>query len=443
MHPTCKKMVIVNRLYVSIERTGNIKMSKLLIEGGYKLKGKVNIGGFKNAAVAIIPAAIIAGDTCVIENLPNIDDVHALENILKQMGTDAKFDSDKKTMFIDSSKIESCFANYDVAKELRASYYLLGAGLGRFKKAKVAFPGGCDIGSRPIDQHIKGFEALGAKVKINHGIIEVEAEELVGTEIYLDVASVGATINIMMAAVRAKGKTIIENAAKEPHIVDVANFLNSMGADIKGAGTDVIRIYGVEKMKGSTYSVIPDQIEAGTYMVMTAATGGDVIIDNIIPKHLEPITAKLKEMGVKIKEYGESLRVVADTPLKNVNIKTLVYPGFPTDLQQPIAALLTIANGTSIVTETIYEGRFKHVDELKRMGAKIKVDGRIAVIEGVKRLSGAKVKATDLRAGAAMVIAGLMADGITEISNVHYIDRGYEIIEEKLLSLGAKIKREQ
>ncbi|MBF8982327.1 UDP-N-acetylglucosamine 1-carboxyvinyltransferase [Lutibacter sp. B2] len=417
-------------------------MSKLLIEGGYKLKGKVNIGGFKNAAVAIIPAAIIAGDKCIIENLPNIDDVHALENILQQMGTDAKFDPDKKTMFIDSSKIESCHANYDVAKELRASYYLLGAGLGRFKKAKVAFPGGCDIGSRPIDQHIKGFEALGAKVKINHGIIEVEAEELIGTEIYLDVASVGATINIMMAAVRAKGKTIIENAAKEPHIVDVANFLNSMGADIKGAGTDVIRIYGVEKMKGSTYSVIPDQIEAGTYMVMTAATGGDVIIDNVIPKHLEPITAKLKEMGVKIKEYGESLRVVADSPLKKVNIKTLVYPGFPTDLQQPIAALLTIAKGTSIVTETIYEGRFKHVDELKRMGAKIKVDGRIAVIEGVEGLSGAKVKATDLRAGAALVVAALIADGTTEISNVHYIDRGYEIIEEKLLGLGAKIKRE-
>ncbi|QEK13485.1 UDP-N-acetylglucosamine 1-carboxyvinyltransferase [Crassaminicella thermophila] len=416
-------------------------MSKLLIEGGHKLKGKVNISGFKNAAVAIIPASILAGDMCVIENLPSIEDIHVLKEILEYIGAEVELNQEKKMMKVNSSSIEECFAPYELAKRLRASYYLLGAALGRFKKARVAFPGGCDIGTRPIDQHIKGFEALGAKVKIDHGIIHVEAEELKGAEIYLDVVSVGATINIMMAACRAKGKTIIENAAKEPHIVDVANFLNAMGADIRGAGTDVIKINGVEEMKGCTYSVIPDQIEAGTFMIMAAGTGGDVIIDNVIPKHLDPITAKLREMGVEIQEYGESLRVVSNNKFKNVNIKTLVYPGFPTDLQQPISALLSQAEGTSIITETIYEGRFKHVDELKRMGAKIKVEGNVAIIQGVDRLSGAKVSATDLRAGAALVIAGLMAEGVTEIDNVHYIDRGYEAIEEKLLSLGAKIKR--
>ncbi|WP_053955049.1 UDP-N-acetylglucosamine 1-carboxyvinyltransferase [Inediibacterium massiliense] len=416
-------------------------MSKLLIQGGYPLKGKVNISGFKNAAVAIIPAAILAGDICNIENLPNIEDVHVLEKILIQLGAQVSFDEEKKVMTVNSSSIKECVASYEMAKELRASYYLLGASLGRFKKAKVSFPGGCNIGSRPIDQHIKGFEALGAKVTIEHGMIHVEAEELKGTEIYLDVVSVGATINIMMAACMAKGKTIIENAAKEPHIVDVANFLNAMGADIRGAGTDVIKIHGVKKLKGCTYSVIPDQIEAGTFMIMAAATGGDVIVDNVIPKHLDPITAKLREMGVKIEEYGESIRVIGKDKTKSVNIKTLVYPGFPTDLQQPMSALLTQAQGTSIVTETIYEGRFKHVDELKRMGADIKVEGNVAVIQGIKQLSGAKVAATDLRAGAALVVAGLMAEGTTEVDCVHYIDRGYEWIENKLSYLGAKIKR--
>ncbi|QXM06969.1 UDP-N-acetylglucosamine 1-carboxyvinyltransferase [Crassaminicella indica] len=416
-------------------------MSKLLIEGGHKLKGKVNISGFKNAAVAIIPASILAGDLCTIENLPNIEDVHVLKRILRDLGAKVEFDEEKKVMRADTANIEECFVPYELAKELRASYYLLGASLGRFKKAKAVFPGGCNIGSRPIDQHIKGFEALGAKVTIEHGIIHAEAEELIGAEIYLDVVSVGATINIMMAACRAKGKTIIENAAKEPHIVDVANFLNAMGADIRGAGTDVIRINGVDEMRGCTYSVIPDQIEAGTFMIMAAATGGDVIVDNIIPKHLDPITAKLREMGLRVEENGESLRVIGKEKLKNVNIKTLVYPGFPTDLQQPMSALLTQARGTSIVAETIYEGRFKHVDELKRMGAKIKVEGNVAIIQGVERLSAAKVVATDLRAGAALVVAGLMAEGITEIDNIHYIDRGYEAIEKKLLNLGAKIKR--
>lgn len=416
-------------------------MSKLLIEGGHKLTGRVNISGFKNAAVAIIPAAILGADKCIIENLPNIRDVHVLGEILEELGAKVSFDGDSKVMEIDSTSIEGCHATYEMAKKLRASYYLLGAALGRFKKAKVAFPGGCDIGTRPIDQHIKGFEALGAKVTIEHGIIYAEAKELVGAEIYLDVVSVGATINIMLAACMAKGTTIIDNAAKEPHVVDVANFLNSMGADIRGAGTDVIKIHGVESMHGSTYSVIPDQIEAGTFMIMAAATRGDVIVDNVIPKHLDPVTAKLREMGMEIEENGDSLRVVSSGKLKSCNIKTLVYPGFPTDLQQPMSALLTVARGTSIVAETIYEGRFKHVDELKRMGANIKVEGRVAVIEGTNRLSGATVSATDLRAGAALVVAGLIADGITEIENVKYIDRGYDSIENKLLYLGAKIKR--
>ena len=416
-------------------------MSKFIIEGGQKLKGKVDISGFKNAAVAIIPAAILAGDRCIIENLPNIEDVHVLGRILTELGAKVEFNPEKKTMDIDTKGIVECYADYEMAKKLRASYYLLGASLGRFKKAKVAYPGGCDIGTRPIDQHIKGFEALGATVVLEHGIINVEAKELVGAEIYLDVASVGATINIMMAACRAKGTTLIENAAKEPHVVDVANFLNTMGADIRGAGTDLIRINGVEEMWGCTYSVIPDQIEAGTFMIMAGATGGDIIIDNVIPKHLEPITAKLKEMGMEIEEYGESLRVVSPEKLKKIHVKTLVYPGFPTDLQQPMSSLLTQAEGTSIITETIYEGRFKHVDELNRMGANIKVEGRVAVIEGVERLSGAEVSATDLRAGAALIVAGLMAEGTTELDNIHFIDRGYDRIEQKLLSLGAKIKR--
>ena len=416
-------------------------MEKLIIEGGQQLRGTVKISGFKNAAVAIIPATVLAGDTCVIDNLPQISDVKILADMLSSLGATVK-ELRPNTLEINTTAMKDCYADYELAKELRASYYLLGAALGRFKKAKVAYPGGCSIGSRPIDQHIKGFEALGAKVTIEHGIISVEAEKLVGAEIYLDVVSVGATINIMLAAVMAEGTTVIDNAAKEPHIVDMANFLNCMGADIKGAGTDVIKIKGVEKLGGCIHTVIPDQIEAGTYMIAAAAAGGNVLIDNVIPKHLEAITAKLKEMGVNVIENGESLRIISSGNLKNVSIKTLVYPGFPTDLQQPMSSLLTTAKGTGIVTETIFEGRFKHVDELKRMGANIKVEGRVAVIHGVKNLTGAKVVASDLRAGASLVVAGLMAKGETEIENVQYIDRGYDQLEQKLISLGAKVRRE-
>jgi UDP-N-acetylglucosamine 1-carboxyvinyltransferase len=415
-------------------------MAKLVIEGGVQLKGKVDISGFKNAAVAIIPATLLARDKCIIENLPLIRDVFILRDIMTELGAEVEL-NDKGVMTIDTSNIKECCALSDLAQKLRASYYLLGAGIGVFKEAHVLYPGGCDIGNRPIDQHIKGFNALGVKVSIEHGVVNAEADKLIGSKIYLDVVSVGATINIMMAAVMAEGTTVIENAAKEPHIVDVANFLNAMGADIRGAGTDVIRINGVDKLHGCTYSVIPDQIEAGTYMVAAAATNGDVIVNNVIPKHLEPITAKLREMGVTVEEYGDFVRVIGTKDLKSVNVKTLPYPGFPTDLQQPMTVLLTQAEGTSIVTESIFEGRFKYVDELKRMGAKIKVEGKTAVIEGGRKLSAAKVMATDLRAGAAFVVAGLVSDGITEIENIYHIDRGYENIENKFLNLGAKIVR--
>lgn len=416
-------------------------MEKLIIRGGQPLRGSVKISGFKNSAVAILPATVLAGDTCVIDNLPQISDVEILANMLFHLGASVE-ELGPNTLKINTSSMTKCYANYEMAKELRASYYLLGAALGRFGKAQVAYPGGCAIGSRPIDQHIKGFEALGARVNIKHGIISVEADKLVGAEIYLDVVSVGATINIMLAAVMAEGTTVIENAAKEPHIVDMANYLNCMGADVRGAGTDVIKIRGVKELGGCLHTVIPDQIEAGTYMIAAAAAGGEVLIDNIIPKHLESITAKLREMGVEITENGDSLKVVSKGDLKNVNIKTLVYPGFPTDLQQPMSSLLTTAKGTGIVTETIFDGRFKHVDELRRMGANIKVEGRVAVIHGVEKLTGARVVASDLRAGASLVVAGLMAKGETEIENVQYIDRGYDQLEEKLLSLGADIRRE-
>ncbi|MTI70320.1 MAG: UDP-N-acetylglucosamine 1-carboxyvinyltransferase [Firmicutes bacterium] len=415
-------------------------MERLIIEGGYPLKGKIDVSGFKNAVLAIIPATLLAGDKCIIENVPLISDVYILKDIMTELGADVELKYNN-IMEIDTSKIKECVAPYELAKRLRASYYLIGAALGRFKEAKVSYPGGCDIGTRPIDQHIKGFEALGSEVNIDHGLIKCRADKLEGSKIYLDVVSVGATINIMLAAVLAEGKTIIENAAKEPHIVDTANFLNSMGADVRGAGTDVIRINGVEELHGCTYSVIPDQIEAGTYMVAAAATKGDVIVDNVIPKHLESVTAKLKEIGVEVEEYGESIRVCAKEGLKGVTIKTLPYPGFPTDLQQPMSVLLSVAEGTSVVTESIFEGRFKYVDEIKRMGANIKVDGRTSVIDGVKSLSGAKVSATDLRAGAACIVAGLIANGATEIENVHHIDRGYEKVEQKLINLGAKIRR--
>lgn len=415
-------------------------MEKLLIEGGVKLQGKVKVSGFKNAALPVIAATLLAGDKCIIENLPLIKDVYVYKEIMSELGADVSLD-DKGVMEIDTSNIKECKAPYDLATKIRASYYLLGAGLGRFSEAEAPPPGGCNIGNRPIDQHIKGFEALGAKVDINHGIIKCKAEKIKGEKIYLDVVTVGATINIMFASVLAEGKTIIENAAKEPHIVDVANFLNAMGAEIRGAGTDVIRVEGVKELKGCTYSIIPDQIEAGTYMIAAAATGGDVIVDNVIPTHLEAVTAKLKEMDVEVEEYGDSVRVCAPKKLKSVDVKTLPYPGFPTDLQQPMSVLLSHADGTSIVTETISEDRFKYVDELKRMGANIKVDGRVAVIEGIGKLSAARIAATDLRAGAAMVIAGLVAEGVTEVENINHIDRGYEKLENKLLSLGAKIKR--
>lgn len=415
-------------------------MDKLIIEGGYKLNGTVNISGFKNAALPIIPASILARDKCVIENLPRIKDIYNILEIMSSIGAKIEFD-ENGTLTIDTSEIEKFVAPYDLSRKIRASYYLLGAGLSRFGEVEVAYPGGCDIGTRPIDQHIKGFEALGATVDIEHGVIKCKADKLIGTKIYLDVVSVGATINIMLAAVGAEGTTIIENAAKEPHIVDVANFLNSMGADVRGAGTDVIKIRGLDKFHGCTYSVIPDQIEAGTYMVAAAATGGDVTVNNVIPKHLESIIAKLRETSVEVIEYDEAVRVISDGKIKGVDVKTLPYPGFPTDLQQPMAAMLSVAEGISIITENVYEARFKYIDELKRMGANIKVDGRVAIIEGVRELSGAKVKATDLRAGAALIVAGLIAKGKTEIDNASHIDRGYENIEQKLLGLGAKIYR--
>ncbi|MDO6354914.1 UDP-N-acetylglucosamine 1-carboxyvinyltransferase [Caloramator sp. CAR-1] len=417
-------------------------MDKLQIEGGKRLFGEVNISGAKNAAVAILPASILADDgLCNIDNIPDIQDIKCLENIMIDMGISLTSERDGHVK-INPNTIKTYSAHGENVRTMRASYYLLGALLGKYKKAEVAFPGGCSIGVRPIDQHIKGFEALGAKVTIEHGYIKAEAPNgLKGANIYLDVVSVGATINIMLAACKAEGITVIENAAREPHVVDVANFLNSMGANIKGAGTDVIKIVGVDKLRGCDYSVIPDQIEAGTYMVAAAITKGDVLIKNVIPKHLESMTAKLIEMGVNVEEYEDSIRVSCDKRPKAVNIKTLPYPGFPTDIQQPFTTLLSVSEGRSIVTESIWEGRFKHVDELKRMGANIKVEGKIAIIDGIERLSGAEVMATDLRAGAALVIAGLAAEGTTTVTHVRHIDRGYEKIEEKLRKLGASIIR--
>lgn len=415
-------------------------MEKLIINGGNPLFGDVNINGAKNAAVAILPAAILASKgICIIDNVPNIEDINCLETILKSLG--CKVEAGCNSITIDSTNIVTTDATIPEVRKMRASYYLQGALLSRFKKARVELPGGCPIGDRPIDQHIKGFEALGANVTIEHGAVSIEAEKLVGTTIYFDVVSVGATINIMLAATLAEGVTVLENVAKEPHVVDVANFLNTMGANIKGAGTDTIRITGVEELSGCNYSVIPDQIEAGTFMVATAACGGEVTIKNVIPKHLESISAKLIEMGVEIMEHDDSVTVKSDRNLKGVNIKTLPYPGFPTDVQQPMSTLLTLAKGRSIVNESIYENRFKHVDELKRMGANVKIEGKIAIIDGVDKLSGARVKATDLRAGAALVIAGLAAEGTTEVEGVEHIDRGYLYIEKKFKALGANIQR--
>lgn len=401
----------------------------------------MHISGAKNSAVAVIPAVLLADSPCRIENVPDISDVRLLMNILAQMGAKVSYD-DANTILVDPRGVNCYTASYEMVKKMRASYYLLGALLGRFGKAEVSSPGGCDFGFRPIDQHIKGFEAMGAQVEIEHGLVRAHTNKLVGGQIYLDVVSVGATINLMLAAVRAEGTTVIENAAKEPHVVDVANFLNAMGANIKGAGTDIIKIKGVKEMKGQTsYSIIPDQIEAGTFMIAAAATRGDITVRNIIPKHMESLTAKLVEMNVEVEEGEDWFRVKGPKHINKANIKTLPYPGFPTDLHPPIAVLLCEADGISTITEGIWDSRFQYIDELKRLGARIKVEGRMAVIEGVESLSGAPVNATDLRAGAAMVIAGMISEGTTEVHNVKYIDRGYEKFVEKLNDLGAEIKR--
>ncbi|QDP41682.1 UDP-N-acetylglucosamine 1-carboxyvinyltransferase [Radiobacillus deserti] len=416
-------------------------MQKILVEGGRPLNGKVRISGAKNSAVALLPAAILADSKVIIEGLPKISDVDTLGHLLEEIG--GTIDWRGQTIHIDPSNMTSMPLPNGKVKKLRASYYFMGAMLGRFKKAVIGLPGGCHLGPRPIDQHIKGFEALGAKVTNEQGAIYLRADELRGARIYLDVVSVGATINIMLAAVKAKGKTVIENAAKEPEIIDVATLLTSMGAKIKGAGTDVIRIEGVDQLTGCMHTIIPDRIEAGTYTILAAAQGEKVLIDNVIPQHLESLLAKLREMGVSIEEGEEQLLIQPGKEVKSVDIKTLVHPGFPTDLQQPFTSLLTRATGTGVVTDTIYQARFKHIDELRRMNAKIKVEGGSAIVSGPVQLEGAKVKASDLRAGAALIVAGLMADGITEITGLEHIDRGYENIVEKLTSLGANIWREE
>ncbi|MBQ6718658.1 MAG: UDP-N-acetylglucosamine 1-carboxyvinyltransferase [Clostridia bacterium] len=415
-------------------------MEKFVINGGKRLTGSVHISGAKNAAVAILPAVLLADSPCVIENLPEISDVATLLRAIKQLGAEVRT-INKSTVEINPVPANSFVIDKKMAEGMRASSYFLGALLGRHNKARVAPPGGCDFGVRPIDQHIKGFEALGAKVIIENGMVDARAQTLRGCSVYLDVVSVGATINIMLAGAKASGLTVIENAAREPHIVDLANFLNSMGANIMGAGTSVIKIRGVEHLHGTTYSIIPDQIEAGTYMVAAAATQGDVLIENVIPKHLESIIAKLVEAGAEITEYDEAVRVKMTGRPKKCNVKTMPHPGFPTDMQPQIATLLAVSQGTSIVTEGVWDNRFRYVEQLIGMGAKIQVDGKMAVITGVEKLTPAPVKAVDLRAGAAMIIAGLMAEGVTEVENIIYIDRGYENVAEKFKKLGADIKR--
>ncbi len=419
-------------------------MAYYRINGGKRLEGAVTISGAKNAALAIIPAVILSGESCLLENLPEIEDVRIVEEILTSMGAAISRTPDG-SMRIDPSGINTFSVTGEMVSSMRASYYLLGALLGRYKKAEIALPGGCAIGQRPIDQHIKGMRALGADIVIQGGSVKARADKLKGAEIYLDVVSVGATINIMLAAVAAEGQTIIANAAKEPHVVDVANFLNMMGANVKGAGTDVIRIQGGRRLHGCTYAVIPDQIEAGTFMIAAAATRGDVIINNVIPTHLEAISAKLMESGVTVSEGDDGrdffIRVSADKRPRAVNIKTLPYPGFPTDLQQPMMALLATAEGNSFIMENIFENRFNHVPELAKMGARISISSRTATVEGVERLYGAPLCASDLRAGAALVIAALAAEGESTISQIHFIDRGYEFLEQKLRALGADITR--
>ena len=415
--------------------------NQYIIKGGTPLNGEVTIGGAKNAALGILAAAIMADETVVIDNLPNVRDINVLLTAIESIGATVKRIG-PHVVSINGSTINDMTIDYDSIRKIRASYYLLGALLGKYKKAQVALPGGCEIGSRPIDLHLKGFRALGATVSIEHGMINTSADELVGNHIFLDTVSVGATINIMLAACMAEGKTVIENAAKEPHIVDVANFLNSMDANIKGAGTDKIRMTGVTSLHASEYSIIPDQIEAGTFMVAAAATRGDVLIKNVIPKHLEAISVKLMEIGATVEEFDDAIRVTSDHRLGHTQIKTLPYPGFPTDMQPQIATLLALSDGTSIVTESIFENRFKYVDELSRMGASIKVEGgNVAIIEGVEGFTGAAISAPDLRAGAALVVAALVAEGYSTVDCIHYIERGYECFEDKLAALGGYIEK--
>ncbi len=415
-------------------------MDKFVIKGGNRLSGEVVISGAKNSAVAILPAVILSDEPCVINNVPAISDVNISLRILREMG--AEITPLSRTSYrIDTTHIKRFCVPYETARKMRASYYFLGALLGKFHQARVSMPGGCPLGDRPIDQHLKAFSALGADYTISQGMIDLKCQKLKGGNIFFDVVTVGATMNAILAAVKAEGLTVIENAAKEPHIVDLANFLNSMGANIMGAGTDVIKIRGVDYLKGTTYTVIPDQIEAGTFMIAAAATNGNVLIKNVIPKHLESITKKLEKIGVTVEQGDDSVRVYVDGPLIKANIKTTPHPGFPTDMQPQIATLLTLAEGTSIVTEGVWEQRFRYVDELRRMGADISVDGKVAVIEGTGKLTGAPVKACDLRAGAALIIAGLAAKGVTEIEDIYHIERGYDCMEKKLRELGADIEK--
>lgn len=418
-------------------------MEKLIINGGKRLKGRVKISGAKNAVLPIIAAALLGQESpSRLEEVPALDDVHTLTEVLKQLGVKAEFNADKNTLVVDSSEITSCEAPYDLVRKMRASFLIIGPLLARYGKAKISMPGGCAIGTRPIDLHLKGFEALGADISIGHGFIEAHAPHgLKGARIYLDFPSVGATENIIMAACMAEGQTIIENPAQEPEIIDLANYLNVMGANIRGAGTNVIKIDGVKCLTGKNYTIIPDRIEAGTYMVAAAMTKGDVFIENAISEHLKPVIAKLKEAGVTIEEHIDGIRVTCDKATKAVDIKTMPYPGFPTDMQAQFMAMLTVSEGTGMVTETVFENRFMHVDELKRMGANIKIDGRTSTVEGVPSLTGCQVKATDLRAGAAMVLAGLVAEGETAVGYIHHIDRGYDNLVAKLIGLGADIRR--
>ena len=415
-------------------------MEQYIMKGGNPLVGEVTIGGAKNAALGILTAAIMTDDDVLIENLPDVRDINVMLEAIEEIGATVER-IDRHTAKINASSIHEISVDDEYIRKIRASYYFIGALLGKYKSAQVPLPGGCNIGSRPIDQHLKGFRALGGDVRIENGAVQVHAIDLVGSHIYLDVVSVGATINIMMAAALGEGMTILENVAKEPHVVDVANFLNSMGANIKGAGTDTIRIRGVKKLHGTEYSIIPDQIEAGTFMCAAAVTRGDIMVKNVIPKHLEAITAKLLEAGCEVSEFDDAVRVVGKPNQRHTDIKTLPYPGFPTDMQPQMTVTLALAEGTSMVTESIFENRFKYVDELARMGSNIKVEGNVAVIDGVKRLTGAQVNAPDLRAGAALVLAGLAAEGITEVDEIGYIQRGYECFEEKLQALGAMIEK--